>query len=176
MATQTLGFEIVNNKSFNEVVLKNGKVDSENVYYIDIAIKALKLFDKFYMLVYDEEKDEYRLEEHDLVGESREIVNATPSEIITIEKNSYIRKCSFDCIKEVDQQNSSYQPIDGLLTSSSYLTIKTHFFSNAKDEPKRDDLLFYQNKYWVVEETSKTYFYTPKEKSVLHISLKAINK
>lgn len=140
------------------------------VDYVSIAASALKLLDKIF--IFDAETA--TLEEHDIVDEGLTIINAIPSEIMTIERNTYIRQYAFDCTKETDQQDSSYQPISGLLTSSSYLTIKTHNFATAKDEPRHEDILQYQGKFWMIEDTSKTYIYTPREKAVLHISLKAL--
>ena len=132
--------------------------------------KAIKLFNKFYIFNFDTNE----LEENELADEGLEIINAIPSEVMTIERNSYIRQYAFDCTKETDQQDSSYQPISGLLTGSSYITIKTHNFANTKDEPRHEDILQYQGKFWMIEDTSKTYIYTPREKAVLHISLKAL--
>lgn len=138
--------------------------------YVSMAESALKLLDKIY--IFNVETAE--LKEHDIVDEGLTIINAIPSEVMTIERNTYIRQYAFDCTKETDQQDSAYQPISGLLTSSSYQTIKTHNFAHAKDEPRHEDILQYQGKFWMIEDTSKTYIYTPREKAVLHISLKAL--
>lgn len=114
------------------------------------------------------------MEEQDIMDEGLSVIDATPNDIMIIEKNTYLRKYAFDCIKETDQQDSSYQPIKGLFTDSSYLTLKTHNFCRNKDMPKHEDILYYQDRFWMVEDTTKTYIYTPKEKLVLHLSLKAI--
>lgn len=138
--------------------------------YVSIQGSALKLFDRIY--IFNSETAE--LEEHDIVDEGLTIINAVPSQTMSIERNTYIKQYAFDCTKETDQQDSSYQPISGLLTGSSYLTIKTHNFAFAKDEPKHEDIIEYQGKFWMIEDTSKTYTYTPRERSILHISLKAL--
>lgn len=171
VATDEIGYEIKNLREFSKVELTGGKVaENTAVDYVSIAASALKLLDKVF--IFNTESAE--LEEHDIVDEGLEIINAIPSEVMTIERNSYIRQYAFDCTKETDQQDSSYQPISGLLTGSSYITIKTHNFANTKDEPRHEDILQYQGKFWMIEDTSKTYIYTPREKAVLHISLKAL--
>ena len=178
VATDTNGYEIKDLRGFSPVELKNGRVAGE-ADYVNITEKqgagwkttsALKLLDKIY--IFNTENN--TLEEHDIIDDGLAVISALPSEIMIIERNAYLRKYAFDCIKETDQQDSSYQPISGLLTNSSYLTLKTHNFSGLKDEPQHEDILFYQGKYWMIEDTSKTYIYTPKEKSVLHLSLKAL--
>lgn len=171
MATDAIGYEIKNLREFESVDLIGGKIAGNAVVeYVGITDSALKLLDKIY--IFNEETAE--LEEHDIADEDLTIINAMPSEIMKIERNTYIRQYAFDCTKETDQQDSSYQPISGLLTGSSYLTIKTHNFAYAKDEPKHEDIIEYQGKFWLIEDTSKTYTYTPREKSVLHLSLKAL--
>ncbi len=178
VATDTIGYEIKSLREFSRVELKNGMAVGEADYFsiterdgqVWKTTCALKLLDKIYIF----NPDICELEEHDIIDEGMTVINALTSEIMVIERNAYLRKYAFDCIKETDQQDSSYQPISGLLTNSSYLTIKTHNFSEQKDEPQHEDILFYQGKYWIIEDTSKTYIYTPKEKSILHLSLKAL--
>lgn len=171
VATDTIGYEIKNLREFAKVELINGELKNcEGITYVNLTNSALKLLDKIF--IFNAKTNE--LEEHDIVDEGLTIINAIPSETMTIEKNTYIRKYAFDCTKETDQQDQSYQPISGLLTGSTYLTIKTHNFTHAQDEPKCEDIIQYHGKYWMIEDTSKTYIYTPKEQSVLHISLKAL--
>lgn len=171
VATDTIGYEIKNLRAFAKVDLIGGKLQSKvEVTYTSLKDSALKLLDKIF--IFNAETNE--LEEHDIVDEGLTIINAIPSETMTIEKNTYVRKYAFDCAKETDQQDQSYQPISGLLAGATYLTIKTHNFTNAQDEPKCEDIIQYHGKYWMIEDTSKTYIYTPKEQSVLHISLKAL--
>jgi len=172
VATNSLGFEIIDHRTFNKVALLNGKLKMGEADYKSLTGSAIKLFNKFYVF----NSTTNNLEEHDLADEGLNIIEAQPSEIMVIEKNTYLKRYAFDCTKESDQQDSSYQPISGLMTNSSYLTIKTHNFSNAKDEPAHEDLLFYQGRFWAIEDTSKTYIYTPREKTVLHLSLKALNR
>lgn len=174
-----MGFEVVNFRSFSKVELQDGKIADINTIYtpitkiVDGAIVpsvALILTERVFIF----NPDTNELEEHDIVDEGLEINRVLTEQTMTIEKNTYVRMYAFDCTKETDQQDSSYQPISGLLTSSSYLTIKTHNFTSAKDEPKHEDILAYQGRFWLIEDTSKSYIYTPKEKSVLHLTLKAL--
>ena len=171
VATDTIGYEIKNLREFTKVELVEGKVkNATGATYVSLTNSALKLLDKIF--IFDTEAN--KLEEHDIVDEGLTIINAIPSETMTIERNVYIRKYAFDCTQETDQQDQTYQPISGLLAGSSYLTIKTHNFTKAQDEPKCEDIIQYHGKYWMIEETSKTYIYTPREQSVLHISLKVL--
>lgn len=151
--------------------LAEGKAQNDaNANYVSIENSALKLLDKIFIFNTDTEE----LEEHDIMDEGLTLVDAIPSQTMTVEKNVYIRKFAFDCTKETDQQDQSYQPISGLMAGSTYLSIKTHNFTNAQDEPKCEDIVQYHGKFWMIEDTSKTYIYTPREQSVLHISLKAL--
>lgn len=134
------------------------------------ATVTLKLFDKIFE--FDIENDV--LEEQDVKSDDTELVEAVASETMVIERNVYVKRFAFECKKETDEQDQSYQPISGLITASSYLSVKTYSFTNAKDAPKCDDILQYQGKFWMIEDTSKTYVYTPRERSILHISLKAL--
>lgn len=95
-------------------------------------------------------------------------------EIKKIEGNTYYRRFAFDCIKDGDQQDTTNQPLTGLIIDHSYITIKTHNFTNLTDEPKKEDIIEYQGRLWIIEETSKTYLYTPREKAVLLIVLKSL--
>lgn len=137
-----------------------------------VPTKAINLNNRFY--VYNVETG--TMEEEDIVDDGLTIIQATTSNVIRFEKNQYVRKNNFDCTKEVDQQSSSYQPISGLTTDTTYQTIKTHNFDGAKDKPSHDDIVEYQHRFWFIEELGTTYIYTPREKSTLHLSLKAINK
>lgn len=198
VATDSIGFEVKDLRTFSQVELTDGKVVDEMATYVEITAyvtktteseettdsedettetvltttKALKLLDKIFIF----NTKTNTLDEHEIVDEDMEVVSAIPTEIMTFEKNTYLRKYAFDCTKETDQQNQDYQPINGLITSSSYLTLKTHNFTQAKDEPKAGDILYYQKRWWMIEDTSKTFVYTPREQSILHLSLKAINK
>jgi len=173
--TNTLGYIIDEVfQTFKPVTLISGVLRaSDTVEYVNIGTtKALKHNGKLYM--YDIE--EQTLAEQDFVEEETEIIQTETATIIRFEKNIYVRQRKFDCQKETDQENNSHQPISGLLVGSSYLTIKTQNFSQSADEPKSGDLIFLHNQFWGVDNTSKTFLYTPKEQSVLHIALKAINK
>lgn len=177
VATPTLGFEV---DGFPQTLvarqLYNGQltgVNGEGCTYIEISNnKALKLLDRFY--IFNPSNNE--MEEHDLIEEEIEIIPCNTSDVIRIEKNAYVRKFSFDCMKESEQQNQPYQPLQGLPIDATYLTLKTHMFCEALDEPKHEDLLYYQGRFWTIEDTRKSYYYIPKEKSVLHLTIKAINK
>ena len=159
--------------TFKPVQLINGVYNtSYTVKYISITNKAVRYIKKLYMF----NSETQTMEEEDVVDEDTEIVQSETNTILMFERNVYVRQRPFDCQKESDQENSTYQPISGLITSSSYLTIKTHNFTRSKDEPKSGDLIYLHNQFWNIEDTSKTYVYLPKENSVLHISLKAINK
>lgn len=183
LATQTLGFEVEGYpQGFVPRPLFKGQLNTvDEVEYITItetlngelvANKALKLNDRFYMF----NPETNSIEEHDLIEEGIEIVKVDATNIIRLEKNVYVRKFAFDCIREGEQESSPYQPIQGLPIDATYLSLKTHMFCEAKDEPKHEDLLHYQGRFWMVEDTRKSYYYVPKEKSVLHLTLKAINK
>lgn len=182
-ATPTLGYEIDGYpQELKTRQLINGIFAcKEDVEYIDITIttdnaitptKAICLFGKYYM--YNPETGV--IEEEDIVDEGVEVIHANVSDVIKFEKNTYVRKMSFDCAKDNDQQSSAYQPISGLNIDSKYLTIRTHNFCHLKDEPITGDLIHYQGRFWAVEETRKTFTYLPREKSVLHIAMKQIKK
>lgn len=183
VATQSLGFEV---DGYPQVLTSRALVGGifnckEKVEYIaitsvngDVIIptKSIRLFDRFYIF----NPVTLTIDEEDIVDKGIDVIQATTSDVIRFERNSYVRKNTFDCSKENDQQNSAYQPIQGLINDSSYLTIKTHNFCDLKDKPQHEDLLFYQGRFWMVEDTRETFIYTPREKAVLHISLKQIKK
>lgn len=173
-ATNEIGFEIDGiPQTFQKRVLVNGKIKAiEQVEYIDLTGKAIRLLGAIYQ--YNSETQ--TMEPQDMVDEELEVQAAERGNVIQFEKNNYVRKLKFDCIKETDQQDMVHQPINGLLSETSYLTLKTHCFSSFADKPKIGDILFYQGVFWMIEETYKTYIYTPRERLVLHIAMKQINK
>jgi len=188
-ATDEIGFEIDGiPQTFQKRVLVNGKIKAiEQVEYIDMQINdnsiitylPIRLLGKIYQ--YNSETEQ--MEEQEIVvyesdTDDMELV-VLPAEIgniIRFEKNNYVRKFKFDCIKESDQDEMVHQPINGLLSETSYLTLKTHCFSSFADKPKIGDILFYQGAFWFVEEIQNTYYYSPRERLVLHIAIKQINK
>ena len=183
MATQSLGFEIDGYpQTLTPRTLSNGIFNcKETVEYIEITsingdvitpTKAICLINRYYVF----NPTTSTMDEEDIVEDGVQVIQAQTSDVIRFERNSYVRKTTFDCSKENDQQNSAYQPIQGLMTDTSYLTLKTHNFCSVKDKPQHEDLLFYQGRFWIVEDTRETFIYTPREKSVLHISLKQIKK
>ena len=183
VATPTLGYEIDGYpQSLAPRTLIGGIFKcSDAVEYIAITsnvenvitpIKAICLFDKFYIF----NVATSTMDEEDIVDEGITVIQATTSDVIRLEKNAYVRRNYFDCTKENDQQSSSYQPIQGLMIDSTYLTLKTHNFCSAKDKPQGEDLVYYQGKFWIIEDTRETFVYTPREMSVLHISIKQIKK
>lgn len=95
-------------------------------------------------------------------------------EIKQIEGNAYYRKFAFDCNRDGDQQDTTTQPLKGLIVDSSYLTLKTHNFTAQQDMPQKEDILYYQGKFWIIEETNKSFVYTPKERLVLFVVLKSL--
>lgn len=193
LASQTLGFELVGvSNIFRKIVLKNGELSNcqDNVEYLNIATEtvqdeyenihttfyAISFMGKLYM--FNEETQTLDLEDFVVVdeenGEQLVVYKAELGDYYKFENNEYVRKQQFDCIKTEDQQSSTYQPIPGLVSDSTFLTIKTHNFCESKEEPSHEDLVFYQGSFWVIEDTRKTYRYEPKEKSTLYLSLKKI--
>ena len=181
--SNTLGFVLDEVRQlFASVTLISGHLStSETVSYISIATtenneivptKAIKFRDKIFM--YD--TSENKVEEQDFAEDGIDVIEADTNSIIRFERNQYARQHSFDATEEADEQNSSYQPIPGLMASSTYLTLKTFNFSNQPNHPKQGDLIYYFDKFWMIDETSTTYVYEPRRKAVLHISMKAINK
>lgn len=173
-ATDEIGFEIDGiPQTFQKRVLVKGvyKV-AEQVEYIDLTGKAIRLVGVIYQ--YDSETQ--TMQPQDIGDEELEVQSAEIGSIIQFEKNNYIRKLKFDCIKETDQEDSLHQPINGLLSGTSYLTLKTHCFSSFADKPQIGDILFYHGVFWMIEQVSKTFIYTPRERMVLHLALKQIKK
>lgn len=183
VATPTLGFEIDNYpQTLTPRQLYNGtfKCDSD-VEYVAITstvnsvitpTKAVCLIGKYYIF----NAQTQAMDEVSTVEDGITIVQATTSDVIRFEKNAYVKKTVFDCSKENDQQSSSYQPIQGLIVDSTYQTLKTHNFCDCKDEPREEDLIYYQGRFWIIEDTRKTFIYAPREKSVLHLSIKQLKK
>lgn len=173
-ATDEVGFEIDGiPQTFKKRALVNGVYKSnDQVDYIDLTDKAIRLLG----VIYQYNSATQQMEAQDVGDEELEVQGAEIGNIIQFEKNSYIRKCKFDCIKESDQENTINQPISGLLSGSSYLTLKTHNFSSFADKPKIGDIIFYQGAFWMIEEIYISYMYTPRERMILHIAIKQINK
>ena len=103
-------------------------------------------------------------------------VTGNADNVMKFDKNTYRRMFEFDCIKESDQRDGLHQPILGLLTESSYLTIKTQNFAYLNDSPKQDDIILFEGKFWLIAEITYTTIYSPKAIKVLHIALKAIKR
>ncbi len=138
----------------------------------DIPVSALRFQRKLY--TYD--PIEQDLVEQDLVEEETTIIDVDTTMTIKFEKNTYILKQKFDCIKETDKESSDYQPLQGLPIDSSYVTIKTHNFNGKLDKPSHGDIIKYTHQFWFIEEVRESSYFTPKEQKVLHLTLKAINK
>lgn len=173
-ATDEIGFEIDGiPQTFQKKVLVKGVYKAtEQVEYIDLTGKAIRLLGAIYQ--YDSVSQ--TMQPQDIGDEELEVQSAEIGNIIQFEKNNYLRKLKFDCIKETDQEDMLHQPINGLLSGTSYLTLKTHCFSSFADKPQIGDILFYQGAFWMIEQVSKTFVYTPRERMVLHLALKQINK
>ena len=116
------------------------------------------------------------MEIEDIVDDGVEIIPGQTSGAIHFENNSYVRQFSFDCFIEDDEQESSSQPIKGLLTDEVFINLKTYNFAVAKNIPKHSDLLFYEGQFWMVAETRSTFNYRPRKQRVLHLTLKQIKK
>ncbi len=173
-ATDEVGFEIDGiPQAFQKRTLVKGVYKSnDQVEYIDLTGKAIRLVGVIYQ--YDSETQ--TMQPQDIGDEELEVQGAQIGNIIRFEKNNYLRKMKFDCIKESDQENTINQPISGLLSGSSYLTLKTHNFATLADKPQIGDILYYQSSFWMVEEIYISYIYTPRERAVLHIAIKQIHK
>ena len=183
VVTPTLGFEIDGwPQSLVKRKLTNGVFKcNETVEYISIAsitngvvtpTKAIHLLGEFFMF----NPETITMEIEDIVDEGVEIIPGQTSGAIHFENNSYIRQFSFDCFVEDDEQESSSQPIKGLLTDEVFLSLKTYNFAVAKNIPKHSDLLFYEGQFWMVAETRSTFNYRPRKQRVLHLTLKQIKK
>lgn len=181
MATPSLGFEFDHlTNSFKPCQLINSRLKTnDNVEYVNITetinnvlepTKAIRLNKKIYM--YDRLSG--TIEEQDFAEEGIEILQSDTTHLIRFEKNFYVRKQKFNCTEESEQQDSSYQPISGLLAQSSYLTLRTMSFAINSDMPNTGDIITYDGIHWMVSETLKTYSYTPRRRLTLHLSLKAL--
>lgn len=181
MATPSLGFEIDHlTNNFKACQLINGRLKTDDtVEYINItetinneivATKAIKLNKKLYMF----NPASGAIEEEDLAEEGVEIIQSDTSAITRFEKNVYVKKSKFDCTEESDQQDSTYQPISGLIAKSSYLTLKTTHFAVGADAPASGDIISWDGVHWMVSEIAKTYTYTPRKRQTLHIAMKAL--
>lgn len=183
VATDKIGFEVEPfPKTFIKRILASGKYECNyNVEYVSITNiqngqitpnKTLYLKGNYYLFNSITET----MEVQDIADEDLEIISAVASNVYIREKNVYVRQVRFDCIKENDQQTAMYQPIQGLMTGSSYLTLKTHNFCDSKVKPECDDLIYYQNYFWSIVDIRETYLYTPREQVVLHLTVKKIAK
>lgn len=180
MATSTLGFEIEGiPPTFKKIELKNGVLDSlDDAEYINITdpfitpIKAIRLLGRVYVF----NSEIQQMEEQDLIEEGIETIGSIVADYTRMQKNIYRRMFQFDCIREDNQANNSYQLATGLMAKSKIFTLKTHSFNNLKDSPQHEDILFYKGTWWLVDEVNVSYVYTPREKMVLHLTLKMFNK
>lgn len=181
VATPSLGFEIdLLTNTFKACQLVNGKLKTNDcVEYISIAetinnelkaTKAIRWNNKLYMF----NAASGTIEEEDLAEDGVEILQSNTAAITRFEKNLYVRIKKFNCTEESDQQDSSYQPISGLLAKSSYLTIKTTNFAIGTDAPATGDIITYDGSHWMISEVGKTFTYTPRKRQTLHLSLKAL--
>ena len=173
-ATDEIGFEIDGiPQTFQKRVLVKGVYKAaEQVEYIDLTGKAIRLLG----VIYQYDSQTQTMQPHDIGDEELEVQSADIGNIIQFEKNNYLRKLKFDCIKETDQEDMLHQPINGLLSGTSYLTLKTHCFSSFADKPQIGDILFYQGVFWMIEETQNTYYYSPRERLILHITISKIEE
>lgn len=187
VATPSLGFEVSGYpQALISIVLSNGtghivgdveyipitSISTENDTQTITPTKAIKFQGNFYMF----NPETNLMEEQDIVDEDVEIISAYASEMMKIEKNIYVKKYPFDCNKEDDQESSSYQPIQGLLTETGYLSIRTGNFSDTPDKPAKGDLIHYQKRFWIVEEARESSTYRPREIKTLHLTLKKIKR
>ncbi len=185
VASKTIGFRLFNFRSFSKVDLINGKLrgNDETIAYFDITswkneneskpISAIKLRDAFY--IYNPKT--YKLEECNVNEyENIEIINVVLAQMLEYENDIFIRQFQFDCHKEDRKDIKPTQPVDGLLSDYAYLNLKTHNFNGFEIMPKSDDIIEYKGKFWLVLNVWKTFLYAPKEKSVLHLSLRLIEK
>lgn len=173
-ATDEIGFEIDGiPQTFQKRVLVKGVYKAtEQVEYIDLTGKAIRLLG----VIYQYDSVSQTMQSQDIGDEELEVQSAEIGNIIQFEKNNYLRKLKFDCIKETDQEDMLHQPINGLLSGTSYLTLKTHCFSSFADKPQIGDILFYQGAFWMIEETQNTYYYSPRERLILHITISKIEE
>lgn len=173
-ATDEIGFEIDGiPQTFQKRVLVKGVYKAtEQVEYIDLTGKAIRLLG----VIYQYDSVSQTMQSQDIGDEELEVQSAEIGNIIQFEKNNYLRKLKFDCIKETDQEDMLHQPINGLLSGTSYLTLKTHCFSSFADKPQIGDILFYQGVFWMIEETQNTYYYSPRERLILHITISKIEE
>lgn len=180
VATPKIGFVIDSIRTgFNPYVLNNGKLSGVNAEYVNITevqdgvivpTKALKLNKTLYMF----NPETSALEIEDIAEDGIEILMVNTSTTTMFNKNIYVKKQSFNATEESEQQEGSYQPISGLLVDSSHITLKTQNFAVNEDAPKHGDIITFDRKHWMVEESTKSYIYTPKKKLILHIALKQI--
>lgn len=103
-------------------------------------------------------------------------ITGNANEVMKFERNNYLRMFAFDCTRETDQQDGIHQPITGLFVESSYLTVKTQNFAYLDNAPKQDDIVFFDNRYWMIAEATMTTSYEPRAKKTLHLALKAIKR
>lgn len=181
VATPKLGF------AFNHFIMNlspytliNGKLSGvNNIEYVNITevkdgvispTKALKLNKTLYMF----NPETSILEVEDLAEEGIEILTVDTSTLTMFNKNFYVKQHLFNATEESDQQDGSYQPLTGLFADISRITLKTQNFSSSEDAPKNGDIITFDKKHWMVEETTKSVVYTPKKKIILHIALKQI--
>lgn len=181
VATPSLGFEIdLLTNTFKACQLINGKLKTNDcVEYVNItdtienelkATKAIRLNNKLYM--YNAASG--AIEQEDLAEDGVEILQSDTTALTRFEKNLYVRKQKFNCTEESDQQDTSYQPISGLLAKSSYITLKTTNFAVNADAPATGDIITWDGVHWMVSEATKTYTYTPRKRLTLHLALKAL--
>lgn len=181
VATPKLGFAVDSIRTgFSPCVLNNGKLPGvNNIEYVDITkvqdgviipTKALKLNKTLYMF----NPETSALEIEDIAEDGIEIILVNNSTLTMFNKNIYVKKQLFNATEESEQQEGSYQPISGLLIDSSHITLKTQNFAVNEDSPKEGDIITFDKKHWMVEESTKSFIYTPKKKLILHISLKQI--
>lgn len=181
VATPSLGFEIdLLTNTFKACQLINGKLKTNDcVEYVNItetinnelkATKAIRLNKKLYMF----NAASGTIEQEDLAEEGVEILQSDTTALTRFEKNLYIKRRKFNCTEESDQQDSSYQPISGLLAKSSYLTLKTTNFAIGADAPAAGDIITWDGAHWMILEIAKTYTYTPRKHQTLHLSMKAL--
>ena len=82
----------------------------------------------------------------------------------------------------VDKSIINSQPIQNLITKGGYIITKTtdaHFRDDIKNYEciiEINDIVFFENEYWIVEKIDERSIYTPKKQTIYYIIMKNIFK
>lgn len=82
----------------------------------------------------------------------------------------------------VDKSIINSQPIQNLITKGGYIITKTtdaHFRDDIKDYEciiEINDIVFFENEYWIVEKIDERSIYTPKKQTIYYVIMKNIFK